>query len=833
MRLVTAVLSLFSPLFIGQSSATELSPLHDVPGVEGIVIDGKGDDWGDRGFRVGLLGDEQGNFKPASDLDASFRLGWDKRGLLVLVNVTDDVADEAKTGEIYEKDSVELFCSTKCGAPDVVQMVISPGVDPQCPELRTTLKDERETELLKKKKVSATAVRTKTAAGYTLEALLPWDNLGIVPADGRELALQIYVNDADGGRRFQARWYPRGSGHDSRNMEPLRLSNGPSPAINATATGGYELFRRMVIRVTGTSELIGKICTLKEGDKELDRSPFLEEGGRAGAKFVLPIPSDRKPSLSLIVDGQPPLEVNIPDLQAARAKAFMDQKLSFDPNVFTGPAFPKCDFEQPAYVEDLIGPYTISTTFYDSGYNRVTTAGKPGRYGAVVEIRTKRGETFRRLRTLFCLPGNFPWWKQIRGTFEFPEETGINAAVVAEQKSSIGKYLKLLVKESFSHDSNSSLSPALMCGLFEAKEGAADAPLSDDFQARDRQWWVGLKRKLSAADKAYPAPFVCPRVIDGKPATVLHEGSMKEAGMKPDTAGKLDSLLSDWSANSDEAFAVCVARHGVIVLCKAYGRRDGKPMTVDTESWMASITKSMSGTLMMMLVDQGLVNLDDPVSKYLPSFGAATVPAPLTIRHLYTHTSGLQGHWGDDLNDFDDVIAGYYPNLPVGKRFEYNGAGASLGSKIVETITGEALPQFYERHLLGPLGCSHTNVVDSSGGATSTPMDIAKFGQMLLNRGSYGDKQFLSPETFEKFLPVRLTKLLGPETTVNWGIGLAWCNGDGLGKGTFGHGAASSATLRIDPENDMVIVMTRNAAGKNFTDYHRQFLAAITDSISK
>ncbi len=833
MRIFTAGLALIASLLPGILSGAGPAPRHDVPAVEGIVVDGKGDDWGDRGFRVGLLGDEQGNLKPASDLDVSFRLGWDKRGLLVLVNVTDDVADEAKLGELYENDSVELFWSPKCGAPDVVQMVISPGVDPRCPDLRVTLKDERETVALKATKISATAVRTKTATGYALEALLPWENLGITPEEGRELALQIYVNDTDSGRRFQARWYQRGSGHDSRNMEPLRLSRAPGPAINTIVSGDYELFRRMVIRAIGTPDLIGKSCTLMEGDKELARLPFLAEGGRAGARFVLPMPSDGKSSMSLIVDGQPPLEVRVPDPKAARAKAFMDQRLSFDPNVFTGPAFPKCNFEQPSYVEDLIGPYTISTTFYDFGYNLVATADKPGRYGAVVEIKTEKGETFRRLRTLFCLPRNFPWWKQIVGTFEFPEESGISAAVVAEQKNSIGKYLKLLVKESFSHDSNSSLSPALLSGLFEIEEGAVDAPLSDDFQARDRQWWVGLKRKLAAADKAHPDPFVCPRAVKGNPATVLHEGSIKEAGMKPGTAEKLDSLLNDWAANSDEAFAVCVARHGVIVLCKAYGQRDGKPMTLDTESWMASITKSMSGTLMMMLVDQGLVNLDDPVVKYLPSFGMASVPVPLTIRHLYTHTSGLQGHWGDDLNDFDDVIAGYYPNLPVGKRFEYNGAGASLGSKVIETITGEALPQFYKRHLLDPLGCSHTSVVDSSGGATSTPMDIAKFGQMLLNRGSYGDKQFLSPETFEKFLPVRLTKLLDPETTINWGIGLAWCNGDGLGKGTFGHGAASSATLRVDPENDMVIVMTRNAAGKNFTDYHKQFLAAITDNISK
>ena len=236
---------------------------------------------------------------------------------------------------------------------------------------------------------------------------------------------------------------------------------------------------------------------------------------------------------------------------------------------------------------------------------------------------------------------------------------------------------------------------------------------------------------------------------------------------------------------------------------------------------------------MMMLVDQGLVNLDDPVSKFLPAFGGASVATPLTIRHLYTHTSGLEGHWGDDLNDFDDVIAGYYPYMKIGKQHEYNGAGAALGSKIVESITGEALPQFYKHHLLDPLGCASTDVTNSSYDAQSTPMDIAKIGQMLLNCGSYGEKRFMREETFQQMLPVRLTKLLGPDTSIEWGMGIVWYKDEGLGKGTFGHGAASSATLRMDPEHDLVIVMCRNAAGSHFADYHRKFLAAIMENLAE
>ncbi len=151
---------------------------------------------------------------------------------------------------------------------------------------------------------------------------------------------------------------------------------------------------------------------------------------------------------------------------------------------------------------------------------------------------------------------------------------------------------------------------------------------------------------------------------------------------------------------------------------------------------------------------------------------------------------------------------------------------------MIEAVTGEAIPQFYKRRLLDPLGCSNMRVTDTSGGATSIPMDIARIGQMLLNRGQYGEMRFFSEQTFEKMLPEKLTKVLGPETGIEWGIGTTWSNESGLGEGTFGHGAASAATLRIDPVHDLVIVMTRNAAGTHFEKHHPQFIAAIVDGMA-
>src|SRR5204863_8634654 len=125
-----------------------------------------------------------------------------------------------------------------------------------------------------------------------------------------------------------------------------------------------------------------------------------------------------------------------------------------------------------------------------------------------------------------------------------------------------------------------------------------------------------------------------------------------------------EKVCIDWARDGGEGFDVCIARHGVVAFNKPFGQRRGKPMTLDEKSRLASVTKIFSGTAMMMLVDQGVVALDDPVSKYLPAF--APTPAGktvLTIRHLYTHTAGLWDIWSADERspDYDELIGEYAP----------------------------------------------------------------------------------------------------------------------------------------------------------------------------
>ncbi|MDQ1316850.1 MAG: Serine hydrolase [Candidatus Poribacteria bacterium] len=812
--------------------------IFDIPHLDNISINGDPADWGDKGFHVGMITSENGEILPVSDLNADFRLGWNDQGLLLLIKVDDDVAVESPDeNSLWQGDGVQFFVATKPGSPNYYQVIISPGLDLKFPDLRKYISDYRK-DKSPKKELTINAVRVKTKTGYMIEASLPWDNLAIEPKLGAEFGFQLYVTDSDSpaeraDQSVYMIWYPRsGTYADSSAMYPLRLAEIPSDPVLISVRGNYERMIRTKISVNAVAEMADKKVDVKEGSRVLADGKLIADNGRASVNLNMPMPPVGKPysKLTVVVDNKPITTLTLPDADEKRARALIEETgFHFQPSVFSGTQFPSCDFENPLSAEALIGQYKIKTTFYDSEYKEVKSAEKPGRYGAIVEITSEKGKMIRRFRTLFRQPEGLDWWgRDINASIEFPQELGINKDVVSEESKAVKNFIKWRITDAFNRDDSIA---QIMAGLYEKKPDGIESTVYDDISAMDRQWWVGLKRKLYGMDKKYPEPFTCPKVVEGKTAFMLREGTLTEAGMKPDAVQSIDSVCQAWSADSDEGFAVCIVRHGVVILHKAYGQREGRAMTVNDPSWMASITKLLGGTLMMMLVDQNMVSLNDPVDKFLPAFEGIKVKTPLNIHHLYTHTNGLWGHWGDDINDFDELIADYYPYLKVGQFHSYNGAGYAVAGKVIEMVSGEALPQFFKHHLLDPLGCTNTSVTTMSWDTRSIPMDIAKIGQMLLNKGKYGNMQFFSEETFAKMLPKKLDDILGPDTKIEWGIGATWFDGEGLGKGTFGHGAASSATLRIDPVNDLVIVMTRNSAGKNFGKYHPQFLKAIVDGL--
>ncbi len=828
------------------SAAITDTPLYDVPLLDAVVIDGDGADWADKGFRVLLMPDTNGRVRPSADFDSQFRLGWDPDGLLVLVTVRDDVlAENDDDNQLWEGDSVELFVAVRRGSRPYYQCVASPGLADGHPELRTWHGDYRGKE--KKPALAGEVARVRTPDGYVLEARLPWANLAIEPKLDRKAGFQIIVNDRDeAGREFQAVWFPGTQTYRNPSMiHRVRLAKKPSPPVRVRATAAYDDTARAKLTVMATNGLAGAKVRVKEGSRTRARGT-LKTGVRPSTVFYMPMPprGEDYGQLEVRVDGRTEATLDLPPVDKVRWRMMMTAQLESAPAVFQGTAFPPCDFAEPLVAEQVLGPYRIETTFYDKDYQVVTRAAEPGRYGAVLKVIPETGRPLRRFLTLYRRPDGgglidlFTY--RSTATLTLPPSFQIPEQAIEAQSEAVSRLLMKRFNEAMQHDNRTAV---LLAGLAETPADQEHVRLAEDFFAADRQWWVGLKRVLYGTGAQWPDPVVCPRPIEGAPAAVLREGSEAEASMKPGTVDAIDAVCQAWSDESNEPFGVCVARHGVAFFHKAYGQRDGEPMTLTTKTWMASISKFLSGTLMMICVDQGLVDLDDPIDKYLPALRDIPVETPLTIRHLYTHTNGLRlgvqppgsymDHWGDEMHDLEEIIADYYPQLEVGTRHGYNGVGYALGGKVIEAVSGEALPQFFVRHLWDPLDCPNTDAIDGSAQSMSVPLDMARFGQMFLNRGAYGDMRFFSEDTWLAMMPRPLTDLLGPDTKLKWGIGTVWMRDAGLGEFTFAHGAASSATLRIDANNGLVIVMTRNQGGPQHGKNHLRFIKAIVDGLDK
>jgi len=301
-------------------AAEPASPVFDIPKLDDITIDGKADEWGDRGFRIELLADAYGKVPPASNYSAKFRLGWNEKGVLVLATVTDDVFLEPakKPEELWKGDSVEFFMATERGGNDSLQVVIAPGCDPNSPDIRYNISDYRQK---KEGKLTIEVARTKTDKGYVMEVLLPWKNLNIEAAEGKELGFQIYANDSDkADERVQTLWYPVPEANvDSNRMYRVRLAAKPSPAVQALAFGGYDAEGKAQVTVAAVAELKGKKIKVKDEDNEVGKGKLEADAGGCSVKIQLKQKKD-KPlgTLTVLLDDEELTKLTLPQPPAKK-----------------------------------------------------------------------------------------------------------------------------------------------------------------------------------------------------------------------------------------------------------------------------------------------------------------------------------------------------------------------------------------------------------------------------------------------------------------------------------------------------------------------------------
>lgn len=148
------------------------------------------------------------------------------------------------------------------------------------------------------------------------------------------------------------------------------------------------------------------------------------------------------------------------------------------------------------------------------------------------------------------------------------------------------------------------------------------------------------------------------------------------------------------------------------------------PMPKDAMFWIASMSKSLTGTALMMLVDEGKVSLDDAVEKFLPEFKGQQVKAadgtlhapkhPITVREVMCHTSGLvlANEKGlkktQSLQENVALFASYPLRQEPGTKYEYNNCGIDTGGRIIEVLSGMPYADFMHKRLFEPLGMKDT-----------------------------------------------------------------------------------------------------------------------------
>jgi CubicO group peptidase (beta-lactamase class C family) len=293
----------------------------------------------------------------------------------------------------------------------------------------------------------------------------------------------------------------------------------------------------------------------------------------------------------------------------------------------------------------------------------------------------------------------------------------------------------------------------------------------------------------------------------------------------------------------------------------------GKPMRPDCLFWIASQSKPITATAFMMLVDEGKLRLDDPVEKYLPEFKGQWLAVeqdkdhvllkrpkhPITIREILSHTSGLPFKSAVEDPTLDLMTLKYgarsYAMTPLqfepGSKYSYSNAGINTAGRIIEVLSGMPYEEFLQKRLFDPLGMKDTTFWPNeeqlarlaksykpnaaktdleeitvtqlryplndrtrqpmpAGGLFSTAQDVARFCQMIMRRGEFDGRRYLSEDAVAQMTTKQTPKHLKDGYGLGWGIG---------GGGSFGHGGAYATSMWVDPAPGLITVFLVQHAG--------------------
>lgn len=352
------------------------------------------------------------------------------------------------------------------------------------------------------------------------------------------------------------------------------------------------------------------------------------------------------------------------------------------------------------------------------------------------------------------------------------------------------------------------------------------------------------------------------------------------AGVDPEKLALLKPRLQEFVDRGEVAGLVAaVGRRGNLVFLEALGFRDLEardPMRPDTIFRIASMTKPVVAVAILMLEDEGKLSVEDPVARFVPEFGRLQTPKPITLRHLLTHTSGIPGMPPKELGDLyarrDRTLAEAVPlfarppAFEPGTKWAYCNTGIDVLGRVVEVASGKRFEDFLEERLFRPLGMKDTFFYPApecagriarlyrkdadrlvpvepflgdapqgkyplpAGGLYSTAPDLARFYQMMLDRGAAPGRRLLSEGAVARMTAEQLGGMAAGFAP-GMGMGLGWQvvrEPQGvtaaLSPGSYGHGGAFGTQGWIDPKREayaILLVQRSNFPNADRSDLRR------------
>ena len=334
--------------------------------------------------------------------------------------------------------------------------------------------------------------------------------------------------------------------------------------------------------------------------------------------------------------------------------------------------------------------------------------------------------------------------------------------------------------------------------------------------------------------------FVCVLALAVTSPAALAESPQMAGGVEPTNPGEIhavsESVVEMVRDRKISGGIVLAAHKGTVIHFTAHGFRDVEsksPMERDTIVRIYSMTKPVTSVAVLMLMEDGLINLDDPVSQHLPELSDVRVrgfagrrvkpKTPMTVEHLLTHTSGMTyGFFGVAPVDLlymkdhplfkptNQEMVAKMGTLPLvshpGTTWRYSMSTDVLGA-LVERVSGQTLGEFFQARLFGPLGMTDTGFVvppskvdrfassyglglklkeryadsefldpnrlqSGGGGLVSTASDYLRFATMLLNEGELDGQRYLKASTVKLMTTNRLPDGMRSHVAFGFGLGV-------------------------------------------------------------